>query len=490
MPVPAKPAAGGSEGGKLAVLSDADMAMIDAAAKTILWQTGITNTPEYLAEKACAAGAVIGAENRLHLPEALIDNALSCFAKPLSLYGRKPGTELQLGTGKVYTGTGGAAPFVLEEDSGTYREAGIADLYKIARLADALEHIYFFSRPVVARDIPRPRDMDIATAFTSLMGTSKHVMTSVGAAEDVAAIADICYQIAGSEEAFRERPFLSLNINHVTPPLRLAPDAVEVMVEAIKFGLPVHCNTFGQLGASSPVPLAASLAQTCAETLAGLVMAWLVDTNAHIIFGPRPMVTDLRTGAMSGGSGEQALVMAATAQMAGYYKLPNSVIAGATDAKIADAQSGFEKSLTVTLAAQAGANLITQACGMHAGLMAVALESYVIDNDMAGAILRSVAPIEVTSETLMVTAIDETAKGPGHFLGHADTYARMHSDFLYPDVSCRLAPEAWHQAGALDIQARARIKVAEILSSPPQQHIPKEIEAALRQKYGIAEFEK
>ena len=110
---------------------------------------------------------------------------------------------------------------------------------------------------------------------------------------------------------------------------------------------------------------------------------------------------------------------------------------------------------------------------MHAGLMAVALESYVIDNDMAGTILRSVAPIEVTSETLMVTAIDETAKGPGHFLGHADTYARMHSDFLYPDVSCRLAPEAWHQAGALDIQARARIKVAEILSSPPQQHIPK-----------------
>ena len=490
MPAPAKPPAGGNEGGKLAILSDSDMAMIDAAAKSILWQTGITDTPGHLAEKACAAGAIMGAENRLHLPEALIDNALSCFAKPLILYGRKPGTDLQLGTGKVYTGTGGAAPFVLDEDSHTYREAGIADLYKAARLADALEHIYFFSRPVVARDIPQPRDMDIATAFASLIGTTKHVMTSVGAAEDVAAIADICYQIAGSEEAFRERPFLSLNINHVTPPLRLAPEAVEVMVEAIKFGLPVHCNTFGQLGASSPVPLAASLAQTCAETLAGLVMAWLVDTNAKIIFGPRPMVTDLRTGAMSGGSGEQALVMAGAAQMASYYKLPNSVIAGATDAKIADAQSGFEKSLTITLAAQAGANLITQACGMHAGLMALALESYVIDNDMAGAILRSLAPIEVTPQTLMVAAIDKTAKGPGHFLGHADTYARMHSDFLYPDVACRLAPQAWHEAGGKDIQARARAQVAEILSSPPQAHIPKDIEAALRQKYPLPEFEK
>ena len=83
MPAPAKPIAGGSEGGRLGVLSGSDMARIDAAAKSILWQTGITDTPVYLAEKACAAGAVMGAEDRLHLPEALIDNALSCFAKPL-----------------------------------------------------------------------------------------------------------------------------------------------------------------------------------------------------------------------------------------------------------------------------------------------------------------------------------------------------------------------------------------------------------------------
>ncbi len=69
-------------------------------------------------------------------------------------------------------------------------------------------------------------------------------------------------------------------------------------------------------------------------------------------------------------------------------------------------------------------------------------------------------------------------------------YARMHSDFLYPDVSCRLAPEAWHQAGALDIQARARIKGCRDFIQPTTTAYSKEIEAALRQKYGIAEFEK
>jgi trimethylamine--corrinoid protein Co-methyltransferase len=175
--------------------------------------------------------------------------------------------------------------------------------------------------------------------------------------------------------------------------------------------------------------------------------------------------------------------------MANYYQLPNSVIAGATDAKTADAQSGFEKSLNITLAAQAGANLITQACGMHAGLMAAALESYVIDSEMAGAILRSLAPVEVSTDTLMLTAIDETAKGAGHFLGHADTYARMHSDFLYPELACRLPVETWTQAGAEDIHSRARKKVTAILSSPPETHIPKTIETALRQKYALPDLD-
>ena len=105
----------------------------------------------------------------------------------------------------------------------------------------------------------------------------------------------------------------------------------------------MHANSFGQLGASSPVTIAGSVAQNVAETLAGMIFAWSVDHEAKVTFGARPMVTDLRTGAVSGGGGEQALLMAATTQMAQHYDLPNTCIAGATDSKIADAQSGFEK---------------------------------------------------------------------------------------------------------------------------------------------------
>ena len=40
------------------------------------------------------------------------------------------------------------------------------------------------------------------------------------------------------------------------------------------------------------------------------------------------MITDLRTGGMAGGSGEQALLTAAAIQMARFYQLSSSTIAG------------------------------------------------------------------------------------------------------------------------------------------------------------------
>ena len=66
----------------------------------------------------------------------------------------------------------------------------------------------------------------------ALAGTAKHVMVSAAQPGHVADIAAICHAIAGSARAFAARPFLSLNINHVAPPMRFAPEATEVLVAA------------------------------------------------------------------------------------------------------------------------------------------------------------------------------------------------------------------------------------------------------------------
>jgi trimethylamine--corrinoid protein Co-methyltransferase len=62
-------------------------------------------------------------------------------------------------------------------------------------------------------------------------------------------------RIAGSEQA-REKPFLSLNINHAVTAIRaLTPTPAESAVAAVQSGIPVMVNTFGQMGASCPSPL-------------------------------------------------------------------------------------------------------------------------------------------------------------------------------------------------------------------------------------------
>ena len=162
---------------------------------------------------------------------------------------------------------------------GRYRDSCLADLYDAARLVDMLTHIHFFSRPLVARDMPDQQRLDVNTAYASLAGTTKHVFVSSGNAQSVADIARLCYRLAGSEAAFRERPFLSLLVNHAVPPMRFDTESVEILQAAVRHGIPMSINTFGQLGASSPVTIAGCVAQTTAETLAGMVIACLLYTS-------------------------------------------------------------------------------------------------------------------------------------------------------------------------------------------------------------------
>ena len=482
---PQAPRLSGIPGGRYQPLNPADLPVIDQAVRRILQDVGMAEAPNIVIDRVTAAGGKLGQDGRLRFSGDLIERALQGMVKDFTLCGQKPEYDMQLGRGRVHAGSGGAAPLIMDLETGLYRESSLKDLYDAARLVDSLEHLHFFSRSVVARDMPDLHSLDINTAYASLAGTSKHVFTSASLAAHVEEIAEMCFTIAGSRDAFLQRPFLSLNINPPVPPMRFDADSCEVLAEAARLGIPVHSNTFGQMGASSPVTIAGTVAQTIAETLSGMIFAWLVNPKAKIIFGTRPLVTDLRTGAMSGGSGEAAITMAASAQMANYYGLVNSSIAGATDSKIADAQSGYEKSLTVTLAAQAGSNLITQAGGMQASLMGCALESYVIDNDMLGGILKSLSPIEVNETTLAFAAIDEVVHGDGHFLGQAETLQRMQSDFVYPEIGDRRTVDEWQADGSQDIREVARNKTRQILKQHFPHHIPDEIDKKLRTDFEI-----
>ncbi|WP_138933439.1 trimethylamine methyltransferase family protein [Roseovarius arcticus] len=479
------PISPGMIGGRYRPLTGPEMERVHQLVLSLLADLGLSQVTPSLQARAVAAGCDVDDAGRLLFPRGLVEDVIARTRRKFTLHGIDPKHDIEIGGGRVHAGTGGAAPTIMDFHSGKYRESTVADLFDIARLVDQLDNIHWYHRSVVARDAKTILDLDINTTYACLSGTSKSIAVSYTDSASVRAVMPMLDAVAGGEGKFRERPFCTAVCCHVVPPMRFATESCEALEAAILAGMPILLVAAGQAGATAPAALAGAVAQSCAEVLAGLILCNIIDPECRGIFATWPFVSDLRTGAMSGGSGEQALLSAACAQMAGFYDLPNSVPAGMTDSKLPDMQAGGEKGYTISLAAHAGASMIHECAGMHGSLMGTNFESYVLDNDLIGAILRTVRGVEVTEDTLSFDVIRDVVLGEGHYLGHPQTFSRMKTDYLYPKIADRRSISAWEDAGARDARDVARDTVQQILAEHYPAHIPEAVDRQLRENFNI-----
>lgn len=472
LPIEDRPVHAGQSGGLFKPLSEHDVLQIHNAVLEVLSTIGMLQATPSCIELVTAEGGTVTEQGRLLFPPELIEKTLNSCARDVTLYGQKPEHDVQLSGSKLYFSTAGAAVSIVDPFDNSYRESTLNDLYNVARLVDTLEHIHMFQRPLVACDMASPRDLDINTCYASVSGTSKHVGTSWVLPEHVEESLTMLHQIAGSEQAWRDRPFVSMSCCFAVPPLRFAEDSCDCLEVGVKGGMPILLLAAGQAGATTPASLAGSVVQSVSEVIAGFVFVNLLKPGHPAIFGTWPFISDLRTGSMSGGSGEQGILMAAVAQMGRHYGLPTGVAAGMSDAKVPDAQSGYEKGYTNTLAAHSGANIVYESAGMHGSLLGCCYESFVIDNDMLGSINRTVRGIEVDPTTMALDVMrDVCIDGPNHYLGHQQTLELMQREYLYPSVADRNSPKEWVEKGRPQLIDTARKKVDSILSVHYPEHI-------------------
>lgn len=466
-------------------LSEAKLDQIIEAAFTILERIGVGGVPDGIRTLTLDNGAVARSDGRITFPRALSDEIIAKACKQVELPGFDPASTIQVGGGKVHIGTGGAAVQVLEAADRSFRDSTLQDLYDLMRIVDASDSIHYSLRPVVARDIEDPLTLDINTAFAAMKATSKPIGTSFFEPANVAPVIKMFDMALGGEGAFRKQPFCFASVCHVVPPLTLAEEACGVMEECVRLGMPLQICSAAQAGATSPASLAGALAQGLAESLAGLILVNMMQPGFPCILAFLPFISDLRTGAMTGGSGEAAVANAAAAQLLLHMGLPSTVSAGMTDAKTADAQAGYEKGYTIALAAQGGADMINLSVGMLGSIMAASKEALVIDNDMCGAILRSVRGVEMFEGAIDLDMIEEVVTGEGHFLGTAQTLELMTKEYVYPALGDRQSVNDWLENGGLSVWDRAIAKVAEIEARPPPTHLPTEREATIRDAFPI-----
>ncbi len=476
----------GLEGGQYRPLSDGDIRRIYGTALDVLEDIGIGEPIPEILEYALPAGCIHGEHDRLKFPRSLVEDLIGVAATEYPMFAPDPAHDLMVRGEEVLFCSSGEAVTILDYETQSYRPTKLVDLYDAARLADQLEHIHNYGQPFIAAEYSHDVHVhDVNIAYAALAGTQKSFalgIAEVGNIEPLIALFDL---FLGREGAFLERPICTFGGCPIVSPLRFGRDNAEVMVKVAELGLVYDIAVAPQAGATSPAALAGTLVQCFAETLACLCIVNMIKPGCPFSFGMWPFISDLRTGAFTGGSGEEALIMAATAQLCNHFGFPTSVASGMTDSKTMDVQAGYEKALTTVTAALAGGNLVAAYPGIVGSLLGQSFEGMVIDNDMLSVVQRVIRGIEVSDETLSYEVIRDTVYGAGHYLGSRQTLERMQSEYLYPRVADRTTPGQWEEMGQNTVYAQAHGKVREMLAGHYPQYIDPATDRRIRERFPI-----
>ncbi len=429
----------------------------------ILTTTGLEVNSKEARKIFAEGGAEVDRDNkRVRLTSKMIDKALEQAPSSVTLHGRNSEYNLDVSENKVYFGTGGTVLNVLDMETGRQRKVEISDVANISRLVDYLANIDFLVIPVYPHNCDN-ENVDINRFYHSLKNTRKHVMGGVYSAQGIEKVIDLAAELAGGREKLRDEPFISF-ITCVVSPLILDKTYTNFLIKIARTGLPLAVPAEPLAGATGPVTIAGNIVLMAAESLAGIVLAQLVNPGTPVLLASTASVLDLKQAIYITGEIEMGLMHAGLAQLSQHLELPLYSTAGMSDAKVLDVQAGYESAMTNLIAGLAGANFIHDAAGILEMCQTVAYEKYVVDNEIIGMAKRAVRGIEVNEETLALDVIKRIGPG-GEYLTDDHTYKYMKSEYYQPTLSNRHPREKWEDEGEKKVDKIASEIAADILAS-------------------------
>jgi len=460
------------------VLSEDELARLDAAALGVLEETGIEVRGGAVLERLGAAGAEIDTETRrVRFPRSLAEEALRLPPRELLLAGRDPACDLRVDGTAGWLSTGGHATEIIDPETGDRRPSTGADLAAVSRLADAVPHIGFVGASVTVLDVP-PSARPLHELYVQFANTSKHVQLMAAAdARDARAAVEIGRIIVGDERQLRERPVLSALVRSRSP-LAHEGGVLEAAVAFAEAGVPCGFVAMPVGSATSPVTAAGSLVAASAEVLAGVVALQLLVPGAASFCGARVRTAD-GTGSEATSAGPEGLLfLMASAELAHRHGLPVHVGTFATGAKTPDWQAGLAGGLSIFASWLSGADMLGDA-GLLGDGRAFSAAEMLLDTELFDLVRQIPLGFEVDEEALAVEVIEKV--GPGeHFLGEPHTIRHMReawaSRFMGKDTW-----EAWEETGRPEPSSRAAERARELLASHEPEPLAPGVEERIRE---------
>jgi len=420
------------------------------------------------------------ATNIVKFPPEIIEEYRKLAPAKFTFFGREAKYDCTIPDDRPIVVTGSSAPNIIDPVTGRERRSRSDDIARIAYLVNELPGYDVFSVSTLADDAP-PGQYTLARLYPSLKNCLKPLRSNAPDRHDAEQILRIGALVAGSEQAFHERPFITLHFCPVVSPLTMDVDSTELLIFFAERGLPVYPSIVPNGGLTSPMSLAGTLAQGNAEYLATTALMQMVLPHTPTIYATLPTVADLRTGAYASGGIECGMLHMAFAQMARFYNVPCGGYVGLTNSKINDAQSGYETGMSCVAGVLGGADMLNMA-GLLDALKAFDFAKAVIDDEIALMLKRIERGFEFSEENLALDVIAKVGPG-GNFMMEDSTVKWMKSTGLLTRIADRDTRDSWEARGALDTQAKSLQRLRQILARPNKAALPAELDARLRAEF-------
>lgn len=447
----------------------------------ILEETGLLVRNEKARHRFAEHGARVDHETEMvRIPSAVVETYRAMIPPTITLRGRDPDYDITFPRALPVIATASSAPDIVDPATGICRRSTSQDIARIAHLVNNLPGFDLFSISTLADDAPKDQ-FSLTRFYTALKNCVKPVRTSVYNIREANQVIRLGELIAGSKEAFWDRPFINFGYCSIVSPLTMDFDSTDTMMYFAECGITAYGTIAPMGGLSTPLSLPGMLVIMNAEWLAAATLAQMSRQGTAQIYNFLPVFADMRDGAYAPGAIEIGMMNSVVCQMARFYNVPAGGYLGLTNAKVSDAQSGFEKGMSPLMGALSGADFIVMG-GLQDALMSFDFGQLMIDNEIAQMIKRVRSGFGFSRDSASVQEIKDTGAA-GMFADNPATLERMHTATFMPALADRNLREKWELEGSSTIHQRGLNKALEILSTPNSKAFDKSIDDRVRAEF-------
>ncbi len=417
---------------RLLFLSKQEEDLIHSQSLRLLEELGVLVRSKPVLQLLEGKGAIVDHDAMTaKIPANVIDCALDTAPKEITLCGRDPRNDIRLpATDYPYSVNNGLAVFIVDKDTGEYRDCNSDDLADFMQLSDALDGVDFVWPALAAKDKP-PHAQTLHELWITMQNTSKHVQgDAIHGAHNARAQIELASLVVGGEDKLKERPIFSVTCCPLAP-LSFETGSVEAQVELARGGIPISSMSMSLSGLSAPVTLAGTLTNANAENLASLVITQSACPGAPHIYASDSTPMDMATGNINYAAPEYALISSGLAQMARRYRLP-SLVSGFTAMNTGSKEGEAYCRLILGMLSSASETDVTGGMGSIDDAKGVCFKQLLLDAYAWELSREFLKPVDISEHAIGLDVMKDVGHS-GTFLTHRHTAKNLRKALIMWD---------------------------------------------------------